>query len=455
MNAKIQKISIGYTPRPHQIALHKSLKRFSVIVAHRRFGKTVFCIAHMLDAGLKNDKLNPRYAYIAPLYSQAKRVAWDYLKQYALKIPGAIANEADLRVDIPRPDRGDTIRFTLLGADNPASIRGIYLDGVILDEYADMSPAMWGEIIRPALADRLGWAIFIGTPKGQNEFYKLYERSIHGIKNETTGEFVKDPAWYGAMFKASETSVVDQSELDALRAEMTEDEYEQELECSFMAQLVGAYFKKELVLAEKEGRITRIPHDPMLPVDLYFDLGIDDMASVWFVQSFRGRHRMIDYYEVSGASIPEFVAVITKRPYVLGRWVFPHDAQARDFSSGKTQLQVFRSLGARKSSVVPRVGTKRESINAARMIFGACEFDRDKCKRGLECLTNYQRKWDSKNNVFSESPLHNWASNGADAFQQFAMGSRDDSRESSLDQFKNSRGELVAETEYNPFSRSV
>jgi phage terminase large subunit len=451
----VQKISLGYSPRPLQAELHKTLKRFNVIVAHRRFGKSVFCIAHMIARGLENQNLNPRYAYIAPLYSQAKRVAWDYLKQYALKIPGSVANEAELRVDIPRPDRGDMIRFTLLGADNPNSIRGIYLDGVILDEYADMNPSMWGEIIRPALADRLGWAIFIGTPKGQNEFYKLYDRATHGVKNEATGDYIKDTSWFSAMFKASETGVVAQSELDAAKAEMTEDEYEQEFECSFNAQLVGAYFKKELALAEKEGRITRVPHDPMLPVDLYFDLGINDMAAVWFVQSFRKRHRLIDYYEATGASIPEFVAEIRKRPYNLGDWVFPHDAQARDFSTGKSQLQVFYYLGARRSRVIPRVGTKRESINAARMIFGACEFDQEKCKRGLECLQNYQRKFDSKNNVFAEAPLHNWASNGADAFQQFAMGARDDSRDTAQSSLSNRRGEMVAETDFNPYARSL
>ncbi len=256
------------------------------------------------------------------------------------------------------------------------------------------------------------------------------------------------------MYKASETGIIDADELASARKSMTEEEYEQEYECSFNAGLVGAYFGKELAIAEKEGRITTVPYDPMLPVDTYWDLGIDDLASVWFVQSLRGRHRVIDYYEVCGASIPDVVKDVRARNYNFGEWVFPHDANARDFSTGKAQIQVFYSLGCRPSRVVPRVGTKRESINAARMVFGACEFDKVKCKRGLEALANYQRKWNSKNNVFEESPLHNWASNGADAFQQFGLGVRRDSRDTlGMHDRRYSESRLQAETDYNPFRR--
>jgi phage terminase large subunit len=182
----VQKISTGYVPRKLQAELHQKLKRFNVLVCHRRFGKTVFAINEKLDRGLRNPLKNPRYAYIAPLYGQAKRVAWDYLKMYTEKIPGATPNEADLRVDIPRPALGDTVRFTLLGADNPVSLKGIYLDGVTMDEYAEMNPATWREVIRPTLSDRAGWANFIGTPKGRNSFFDLYEQA-------KTGE---DPEWF-------------------------------------------------------------------------------------------------------------------------------------------------------------------------------------------------------------------------------------------------------------------
>lgn len=431
-------ISTGYTPRPLQRELHANLRRFNVLVCHRRFGKTVFCINHMIDRALRHTMPMPRFAYIAPTFGQAKRIAWDYLKSYTAKIPGIQVNEADLRVDIPH----NNARIMLLSAENAENNKGIYLDGVLLDEYGSMDPVAWREVIRPTLSDRHGWATFIGTPKGQNHFYELREYAKSG----------KDPAWYTALFKASETGIISKDELDSARREMTEEEYNQEFECDFTAAMVGAYFGKELKKAEDEGRITRVPVDPMLPVDTYWDLGINDMCCVWFVQSLRGRHRVIDYLEVSGDSIPEVVKKVKAKNYALGTWVFPHDAQARDFSTGKAQIQVFESLGCRPYRIIPRVGTKRESINAARMIFGACEFDSVRCEKGLKALANYQRKWDSKNNVFQDNPLHNWASNGADAFQQFAMGAREDSRNvSGGSNFYDGSRPMVAETEYDIF----
>ena len=438
----ITTIQTGFIPRRLQLELRANMKRFNVVVCHRRFGKTVFAINHQIDKMLRSTLPAPRAAYLAPTYGQAKRVVWDYLKKYTSPIPDTIANEADLRVDYAH----NKARQMLLSAENPASIKGIYLDDALLDEYAEMDPTVWSEAIRPTLNDRRGCATFLGTPKGQNNFYKLYEYAKHS----------GDPEWGAFMYKASETGIISEEELASARKTMTEDEFQQEYECSFNAGLSGAYFAKELALAEKEGRIGDFPHDPTRSVQVYLDLGIDDMAAIWFVQSLHGLHRVIDYYEVCGVSIPEFVREVTKRPYKISEWVLPHDAQARDFSTGKSQIQIFASLGCRPARIVPKVGTKREGINAARMIFSQCQFDRKKCKRGLEALSNYQRKWNSKNNVFEESPLHNWASNGADAFQQFGLGVRRDSGDTTshgYDRRFDSPDRFVADREYNPFAR--
>ena len=433
--AGVEELSTGFLPRRLQLELRRNLHRFNVVVCHRRFGKSVFAINHAIDKILRNKNPAPRAAYLAPTYGQAKRVIWDYLKKYTEKIPGAVPNEGDLRVDFGH-NKG---RIMLLSAENPSSLKGIYLDDVILDEYADMDPSVWSEVIRPTLNDRRGSSVFIGTPKGQNNFHKLYEYA------RTSG----DPEWFSAMYKASETGIINADELESARRTMSEDEYQQEYECSFNAGLSGAYFAKELSKAETEGRIGNFPYDPALSVDTYWDLGIDDMAAVWFVQSHRGRHRCIDYYEICGASIPEVVAAVKQRGYSLGTYVFPHDVAARDFSTGVAQIQIFYNHGCRPSRTVPRVGTKREGINAARMVFPLTEFDRVKCKRGLECLANYQRRWNSKNNVFEESPLHNWASNGADAFQQFGLGQRGDSADG-REGFER-RPITQAQTSYNVF----
>ena len=186
------------------------------------------------------------------------------------------------------------------------------------------------------------------------------------------------------MFKASETGLIEKTELESARRTMSEEEYNQEYECSFDAGLVGAYFAKELGKAEAQGRIGKFPYDPMTAVDTYWDLGLSDSTAVWFVQSSRGQHRIIDYYEVSGLSIPEIMADIKRKPYSLGTFVFPHDVTKGDYSTGRTQRQMFTEHGARPSRVVPRCASKRESINAARVVLASCFFDREKCERGLK-----------------------------------------------------------------------
>jgi phage terminase large subunit len=436
---KNQKVVLtGYEPRPLQLILHRELRRFSVIVCHRRFGKTIFSINHMIDRALRCRLPMPRFAYIAPTYGQAKRVVWDQLKHYTQNIPDITPNEAELRVDIPF----NGARIMLLSAENPSSLKGIYLDGVILDEYAEMNPAAWSEVIRPTLSDRKGWAIFIGTPKGQNNFYKLHSYAKEGT----------DLDWYTAVYRASETGILDEYELESAKRTMSEDEYDQEYECSFTAALSGAYFGKELVRAEKEGRITQVAYDPTLVVDTYWDLGLNDATAIWFGQTVRGQTRMIDYYEITGASLPEIVADLQAKRYPYGQFVLPHDAKARDLSTGVSQAQTLYKLGCRNVKIVPRVGTKRESINAARMALAKTVFDADKCKKGLDLLAQYQRKWDAKNNVYADTPLHNHASNCADAFQQYSMAIRDSvSSAQGFDEQDGGMANLVqAETEYNP-----
>ena len=166
-----QRIILPYAPRRVFMPYHERTQRWSCIVAHRRCGKTVACINDMIKRAIIADRPHGRYAYVAPFLAQAKEVAWEYLKRYAAPII-ADKNEGELWVELMN---GSRIR--LHGADNPDRLRGNYLDGVVLDEFGDMRPSIWGEVIRPMLADRLGWATFIGTPKGRNDFAKVYERS--------------------------------------------------------------------------------------------------------------------------------------------------------------------------------------------------------------------------------------------------------------------------------------
>jgi len=698
----------------------------------------------MIDCGLRCTHKNPQLAYIAPTYGQAKRVAWDVLKEYLKNIPFVEFNEAELRADIRRPSQGDRVRIMLLGAENPGALRGLYLDGVVLDEYAEMNPEVWSMVIRPALSDRMGWAIFIGTPKGQNHFYEIYENS-------------KDkPDWFRAMFKASETKIIPLSELEAAAAIMSEEEYDQEYECfpedtlvatarghiqiseikkgdcvlthtgrfrpvlrtmnkkyngsmisinrfgyqndlivtpehpirvyrketqsylwvkarhikkgdyvcmpkknkgvpvvskematllawyicegsinynscylslnmgkieevrevsslleslgysytvvrgslcvnntalcdflsthcgnlaenktipfdiiggheelffqtlidgdghrriiegnikyylftttskklafdiqilasflgrrssvqvrppgkyniegrsgdsiesfgvrvsvyfkvnhsriremfptkygiaclvrevgitsfegtvynlhvkqdesyvangiivhncSFQAALVGSYYGKNLSKLESRGRITAVPFDSSINVHTAWDLGIDDSTAIWFVQMYRTEVRVIDYMEGSGEGLEYYIKALTEKPYVYGAHFFPHDIAVRDLITGKSRLEIIKSLGMRNAVVAAKLPVA-DGIQAVRNLLDRCWFDKDNCNqgkigdfRGLESLKNYQKKWDSKNKIYLSTPKHDWASHGADAFRTLAVALSDE-----------------------------
>lgn len=415
----IKKVSTGYRPRRHQEELHRSLKRFNVLVCHRRFGKTHFAVNEIIDRAFRCTQPSPQFAYIAPTYGQAKRVVWDILKEYLKDIPGVTTNESDLRIEIQRPAQRDKIKILLLGAENPGSVRGIYLDGVVLDEFAEADPTIWSQVVRPALSDRLGWALFIGTPKGTNAFYDLYQFAKNG---DPENNVPPQPDWFAATYKASDTGIVAKAELEAARATMSEPEYAQEFECSFSAALVGAYYGREMEAAEADKRITSVSYDPALPCYTAWDLGIDDTTAIWFFQKLRDQEvRVIDYLEMSGMGLDWYIKELSKKPYTYEEHFLPHDAAARELGTGKTRQEMLRTkgLGAR-TRIVPKQSVE-DGINAVRTMLPKCWFDAVKCARGISSLKNYERAWDAKNKIFQARPKHNWASHGADAFRTFAM----------------------------------
>lgn len=219
-----KEIIIPYKPRFPQVEIHPNLEkhRFCVLVAHRRMGKSVLGINHMIKMAIMNSLWQPHYAYIAPFRNQAKLIAWEYLKKFTGGIPGVKVNESELWVEFLGK------RIYLFGADNPDSIRGPYWDGVILDEYAQIRPEVWGEIIMPSLSDRKGWAVFSGTPKGQNAFYDVY-LTAQRLMNEG------DPNWWCGLYRADETGVIPEDELELLRKSVTENQFRQEFLCDFSA----------------------------------------------------------------------------------------------------------------------------------------------------------------------------------------------------------------------------
>jgi len=375
-------------------------------VAHRRCGKTVGCINDKIKRAIQLTLPHGRYAYVAPFLSQAKEVAWEYLKRFAQPII-ADKNESELWVELL-----NGARIRIHGADNPDRLRGAYLDGVVLDEYADMRPSVWGEVIRPMLADRGGWATFIGTPKGHNEFFDKCE--------EARG----DPErWFFDVLRASETGILPQEELDDARRSSTPEQYQQEFECSFEAAILGAYFGKEIAEAEREGRVCELPYNPDLPVHTAWDLGIGDSTAIWMFQVVASEIRVIGHYEAHGHGLAHYAAVLSALKYRWGDDWVPHDAKVRELGTGRTRIETLQELG-RKPKLVPnhKIG---DGINAARLTMPIVWFDRFKCADGIEALRQYRADFDEKTRAFKDAPRHDWTSHTADAFRYLAMAWRE------------------------------
>ena len=396
-------IKTGYEPRSPQREIHQLVKhnRFSVVVAHRRMGKTVCAVNQLIHSALNCELPNPRYAYIAPTYNQAKRVAWDYLLEYTRPL-GAKANIAELRVDFMGR------RISLYGADNPDSLRGIYLDGVVIDEIGDVNPSLFTEIIRPALADRQGYCVAMGTPKGQNHFKDLRDR---GERNE---------GWSLLEFKASETNLLIPEELKAAHDEMGEDKFNQEFECSFQAPVEGSYYSKLILDLETKNRVVKIDPDGLARTYTGWDLGMSDSTAIWVAQLVNKEVRLIDFCENHGVGLDFYVSWIKERDLTFATHILPHDVAVRELGTGKSRKEMLEDAGL-AITVAPRLNV-HDGIQAARRLIPRCWFDEEKTKQGLDALKNYRRVFDEKRNVFHDRPLHDWTSHASDAFRYLAIG---------------------------------
>lgn len=401
-------VTIPYAPRTAFRTYHDSPKRYGVTIAHRRAGKTVARINKLIQKAALCTKESPRFGYLAPTFVQAKDIAWLYLKHYCAPITamGGKVNESELSIVFPH--NGATIR--LYGAENAERMRGLYFDGIAIDEAQGIASTVLTQIVLPALADRGGWLDVSGTPKGWGnllgQVFKLSQT---------------DDEWFSQVLKASETQILPANELGRLKQMMPANEYDQEMECSFEAAITGAYFAKEL--KEAEARITAVPHDPMLKTNTAWDLGIADSMTIWFYQAVGRELRVIDYYEASGYGLDHYVKHLASKPYLYGKHYGPHDIQVRELGTGKSRWEVAKSLGV-TFTVVKDIGIE-DGINAARMTIPRMWFDKAKCATGIDALRQYREKIDEKRQV-SMGPLHDWTSHAADAFRYLCVGHQDD-----------------------------
>jgi hypothetical protein len=215
------------------------------------------------------------------------------------------------------------------------------------------------------------------------------------------------------------------TELNAAKAQISEDQYLQEYECSFEAAILGAYYGVDLRVAEDEGRVTNVPYDPHLPVHTAWDLGYRDDTAIWWYQVVRNEIHLIDFYAISGANIGEIAKIIKEKPYKYGKHNLPHDARAKTLAAqGKSVIeQLAEYLGINNMTIVPDIGVQ-DGIQAVRQCLPMCWFDKTKCSDGLEALRQYQREYDEDKKAFRSSPRHDWTSHPSDAFRMMAVAWR-------------------------------
>ena len=395
-----------FSPAPHQWTVHERLQRYSVLVCHRGFGKTVLAVNELLKSGA--EEAGTEYAYIAPFRKQAKDVAWGkVLKPYAGAIPGVSFNESDLRCELPN---GSGVQ--LFGGENAHSLRGMHLSGAVFDEFAQMRTGVWKEVVYPALQRKQGTAIFIGTPKGRNHFYELYEYAR------------RQPDWYAEMWPASTSGVYQPEELEEFRRTIGPDLFAQEYECSWEAAIEGAFYARQLEAARIQGRIKTLTWEPAIPVDTWWDLGFTDSTAIIFGQKVGRELHLIDYVESHGEDLAWYANAVRSRPYLYGTHYLPHDASHPEQGSGKTLEEQLRLLGI-KPSIVLGANEPMDGINQARLVFPRLWFDQDKCSRLVDVLAAYRADWDDQKGAFKSKPRHDWASHGADAFRYMAVSLRD------------------------------
>ena len=358
-----------------------------------------------MGRALNTAKPNAQYAYIAPFYSQAKRVAFDYLLRYTSHCRVAV-NIAELTVTL-----ANGAKIFLFGADNPDALRGIYLDGVVIDEPAQMRGRLFTEVLRPLLADRNGWAVFIGTPNGKNEFWEL----VQYAKSHPD-------EWFCMTLKASESGLLPPSELTDAERIMGDDEYAQEFECSFEAAIKGSYYGK--LINAMGDRLGSVPFDAALPVNVGMDLGYTDSTATWMWQILGTETRYIEAYEFSGLAISDYIDILSEKSQKLGYaysniWL-PHDAKAKTLQTGRSLVEILHKQHGIRPNLVPNLSVQ-QGIQASRLMLQNCYIDETLCAPGVEALRQYQREWDDQLQAFKQNPKHDKNSHFADSFRYSAL----------------------------------
>lgn len=430
-------LPLDWLPRSYQLPAWKYFQgtqegKRGVCVWHRRAGKDLFAI------NLIATKIPQRvgtYWHMLPTYKQGRSIVWNghtregrsFLSHFPERLITS-QNQTEMRVTFYNGSI-----YQVVGTDNINSLVGTNPVGVVFSEYSLHDPKAW-EYIRPILVENGGWALFIYTARGRNHGWVLQGMAKH------------NPKWFFSLLTAGSgpeatkrpdgTPVIGDEKIEEERvAGMPEEMIQQEFYNSFDAPLVGAYYSPQMMAADKAGRILEvIPVEPKLLVDTYWDLGVNDTTSIWFVQHYGLEERIVDYYEMSGEGLAHYAKLLRGQleghermaDYTYGIHHAPWDIKVKELGTGKSREETARSLGIRFKVV--RKHSVEDGIEAVRNLLPLCWFARNLCQRGINALSSYRKEKDEKNDIFRDHPCHDWASNGADAFRYFAMGRKERSK---------------------------
>lgn len=419
-------MQIEIRPRPHFRGYLERTQKRACLVVHRRGGKTFGCVQDLFRAALTYKRRNManaplRYGYFAPTQSQAKDIAWTYVKQFGGRI--GETNESELHITFPS-NGGSRIR--LYSGENYERARGLYFDGVVLDESGDMPPDAWESVIEPCLIDYEGWATFIGTPKGRNAFYRIHKRALGNPQ-----------AWYSLILRASESGIIPAAALEEIRSGMDPRKYAREFECDFSADLPNAIYARWLDEAREQGRVLDYALDPHAPIHVFNDIGgagsKGDSSSRWFVQ-FVGREiNIYDWHETEGTTISEDMEQVRAWEDRHKRRVtaiyLPHDADQHQKESGSTLADTVRRMMTCQVVVVPRVPAISYRIDGTRDLFRRFWFHKTHCERvrkksgidhasAFDCIEGYHAREEMAGSGTRAVPVHDVYSHLCDALGQ-------------------------------------
>ncbi len=391
------------------------------LAIHRGAGKSIFSVNHLIIKALQDTDPLAVYVYLSPQKTQCKANVWDVFKLYLSHLPrgSVVFNEAELKITLPH---GAVIR--LLGANDPDNLRGMHLSGIIMDEVAQMPAPTWDEVVFPMLQAKKAWAVFIGTPKGQNLFYDLFQKKKKLEDNPDPKIQAQAKHWHSMLLDVFQTGVFNDEEISEFEANRG-DAFQQEYMCSFTAAIKGTFYGKSIEQLYSNGQVIEGLYDPAYKVYTSWDLGNKDSTAIWFAQVKDEKINIIDFYENSDIiDLEYYFTVLKSKPYSYKVAFVPHDIKQGHVGMAQTRLRQFREAGL-TTKIMPKIAPI-EGINAVRKVLKDCYFvPSQEVTYGLKCLMNYKAKYNEKLGMTAPGEVHDWASHAADSFRYMILGLRD------------------------------